>query len=234
RHEVATDQAALGIFALHADVAGTLWAGTTAGLLRVHADRFDLMTTEDGLVHPQIRALLTDREGGLWIGTDGGGLQRLHNLKFALFGPPEGLATTEVTSIIEDRAGRMWMGTTDGLHRLDGDAITRFGLSDGLSSPVINALHEARDRTRSVGTYDGGLCRLTPDAPPRFRCFGISDGLPSTYVTSLHETADGTLWIGTDVGLGRYHGGRFDLAYTTEQGLGDNTIFSVIEGDDAL
>ena len=234
RHKVATDQAALGIFALHADVAGTLWAGTTAGLLRVHADRFDLMTTEDGLVHPQIRALLTDREGGLWIGTDGGGLQRLHNLKFALFGPPEGLATAEVTSILEDRAGRMWMGTTDGLHRLDGDAITRFGLSDGLSSPVINALHEAHDGTLWVGTYDGGLCRLAPDASPRFRCFGIADGLPSTYVTSLHETADGTLWIGTDVGLGRYRGDRFDLAYTTEQGLGDNTVFSVIEADDAL
>jgi ligand-binding sensor domain-containing protein len=69
-----------------------------------------------------VKRLLQDRDGFLWLGTDLG-LHRFDGYTTQLIStvPREGLrlADNEILSLYEDRQGCLWIGTGNGLHRLD-------------------------------------------------------------------------------------------------------------------
>ena len=64
-----------------------------------------------------VRALLEDPEGSLWIGTFGAGLERLHTGKFIPYGPSEGLPGSLAWSVAPSRDGSLWLATDAGLTR---------------------------------------------------------------------------------------------------------------------
>ena len=66
----------------------------------------------DGLAYFSIRALLEDRNGDLWIGTDRG-VSHLHHGAFLSDGVTEALAQTKVWAIHEDADGGLWFGTRE-------------------------------------------------------------------------------------------------------------------------
>ncbi len=51
---------------------GTIWAGTSDGLVHVDGDRQRLMTTADGLAHDSVLCLIESHTVGLWAGTKDG------------------------------------------------------------------------------------------------------------------------------------------------------------------
>jgi len=57
-----------------------------------------------------IRALLVDREGALWVGTDGGGLLQVRDRRVVHFGADAGLAAPSVRTVLEGDDGRLWIG----------------------------------------------------------------------------------------------------------------------------
>ncbi len=54
-----------------------------------------------------------------------------------------------------------------------------------------------------------------------------NNGIPNT-IYDLHKDKKGYIWMGTPEGLVRYDGARFKL-YTTDDGLPDNEVFSIME-----
>jgi diguanylate cyclase (GGDEF)-like protein len=65
------------VYSLHVDAAGTLWAGTRAGLdrMRVHADgsaRFEHLTEKHGLANDVVYGIRPDASGDLWLSTNHG------------------------------------------------------------------------------------------------------------------------------------------------------------------
>ncbi len=94
---------------------GDMWIGTDGeGLFRFSDGNITAFRTRDGLANNQIRAVLSDRAGALWVGTTAG-LSRWQDGKFTNFGLANGLANTRVMSLLEDSDGVLWIGTRGGL-----------------------------------------------------------------------------------------------------------------------
>jgi signal transduction histidine kinase/CheY-like chemotaxis protein/ligand-binding sensor domain-containing protein len=62
--------------------------------------------------------------------------------------------------------------------------------------------------------------------------WGTAEGLPQASVGAIAQTADGYIWLATEEGLVRFDGVRFAVFDTTNSGLTDNYISSLLAGRD--
>ncbi len=149
--------------------------------------------------------LLRDRDGGLWIGTEGQGLFHVKDGQADTFTRTEGLSGNIACSLFEDREGNIWYGSERGVDRFRKLAITTLSTRQGLPNDV----------TRSVlATTDGGIWVATNDGLARWQdgrlsVFKERDGLPSAQVHAQYQDAQGRLWVSTSAGLAYFAGGRF-------------------------
>ena len=125
-----------------------------------------------------------------------------------LWRQPQGLPQNSIRSMIQTRDGYLWLGTNGGLARFDGVRFTTYDDRNPaqLRENEVWALLEGRDGSLWIGTYGGGLSRLKDG---RFTVFTTRDGLVNDTVAALCEDHEGGIWVGTDLGLSRYHDGRF-------------------------
>jgi ligand-binding sensor domain-containing protein len=108
---------------------GGLWIGTAGkGLVHVHQGRTGVFAQSEGLSGDHIRALFEDREGNIWVATDGG-LDRFRDFAIATFSVQQGLSDTYVGSVLAASDRSVWL-TTNG------------GWSDGRTdkSPIMTSL----------------------------------------------------------------------------------------------
>ncbi len=87
---------------------------------------------EDGLPHRQVNCILQDRQGFIWVATEGG-VARFDGLRFKIFNKADnGLSTDTVSWMLEDATGNLWLiskgistgkaviGSVDILHPVSG------------------------------------------------------------------------------------------------------------------
>ncbi|MDQ2069847.1 hybrid sensor histidine kinase/response regulator [Natronospira bacteriovora] len=155
--------------------------------------------------------LLEDRQGQLWISTNGDGLHRYDpasgdlQVWRASGADRHGLTDDRVTRLHEDGDGRLWVGTEgSGLFMLapGEDRFRHLAPSpQGLVGGMVEAIaHDRRGRIW-VASYDGGVARLDPDG--RIHHFGVEQGLPSDTAIGLEVDGEDHVWVMTDLGLVR-------------------------------
>ncbi|MEA2575322.1 MAG: hypothetical protein QOH93_2620 [Chloroflexia bacterium] len=122
---------------------------------------FDHLSTEDGLVGGAVEAILEDRHGFMWFGTQQG-LNRYdgYNFKNYDFGAePDGLSDSNIRALLQDSASNIWIGTASGgLNRLDAatGALSHYRPSSG------DPLHAEYDSISALaGDDDNGLWLAT-------------------------------------------------------------------------
>jgi signal transduction histidine kinase/streptogramin lyase len=186
----------------------------------------------------RIQAVLADREGALWVGTNEG-LVRWAKGKVERFPITDSLAASSILELIEDREGNLWVGTeTDGLEILRDQRFRTFDVREGLSSANITTVVEDAAGTLWAGTKSDGVNALRRDASGagwRFlRTLTVNNGLASNVILALAAAPDGDLWVGTPDGLNRVRGNRVDT-YTSADGLPDDFIRSLlVDADGSL
>jgi ligand-binding sensor domain-containing protein/signal transduction histidine kinase len=178
---------------------GTVWAGSISeGLFRFKDGKLVAINASSGLSDNSVESLLSDREGGLWVGTDAGLNQLRHKNLFA-FSQAEGLGYGAVEGMAEIAPGLVWVAKpNDGLYRWDGRGFSRL-MSANLSidGPQINSLLVARDGSCWVAGAHGLLHfknpKMTTDKAELFT-------LPGMNIISLCEGQNGSIWVGTREG----------------------------------
>jgi signal transduction histidine kinase/ligand-binding sensor domain-containing protein len=204
-------------------------ASKNAVALELANGEVERMTAGKELPGNRLQVLYADKEGSVWIGTNGG-LVRWSEGKMQRFPVNDGLATQSILSVMEDAEGDLWVGTeTGGLHILRDQRFHLMGARDGLSSDETTTVVEDEARTLWVGTAASGLNAVKQGGG--VKTYTVKDGLLSDVIHSLAAGPHGEIWVGTPDGLNRIVGGKVE-AFTSADGLPDDFIRSLLVDED--
>jgi signal transduction histidine kinase/ligand-binding sensor domain-containing protein len=167
---------------------------------------------------------LEDREGNVWIGTEGNGLYQLQEQSIDVYSKAQGLIDQDIYPVYQDHSGAIWMGAwSSGLSRFSDGKFTNFTTAQGLPGRLVSALGGDRDGNLWVATHGGlGVFRDGQFHKPEVM-------LPEHAVAqAILQDKGGTMWIGTTNGLVTYREGP-SRTLTVQDGLAGNDVKVIVE-----
>ena len=120
-----------------------------------------LYTSETGLPNSQVNRISQDRNGYIWLCSEGG-LIRFDGMRFETYRHDRenanSLSSSSVLDMLEDRLGTTWVGTANGLNVFDSEhaSFSLFELPNsqtGAASPYIGRLLEVPGRNGESSLY---------------------------------------------------------------------------------
>lgn len=204
------------IWSMLLDKAGMLWIGTAAGLCRYDGQNFTPFPFPKGQVqdtttyhgYDRVTALLEDRQGRLWIGTDGFGLTRWDGTDFDIWTMDDGLQGHVISGFLEDREGNIWISTMyGGISRWDGKAFRHYSKEGLVEGQEVGSLYEDRDGSIWFAVENVGVYRFDGSA---FKLFAYGEnGLNTNSILNIHRDRQNRFWFGGWGGLFRFDGREF-------------------------
>ena len=205
--------------ALYETENGILWGGDRDGLVwqLEYKQGKPMFTRISSILKSNISNITSDREGHIWISSEGSGLIKI--------GPEKSITITQITrsngllsdlifNVLEDRESNIWIAQSGGISKLryNYPAFTNItskspvaGEQSLLPSPSINAIQLPRPFSNIepcsfwAGTSEGGVACIGHDFSSQFIQF--DDGLAGNWVNDFAYDSKGRLWIGNPRGL---------------------------------
>jgi len=210
---------------------GGVWAGTyNRGVLHVgigpQAPVRALAGDDSPLSTEQVRALLEDRDGTLWIGTERG-LMAWRDGRLDPQ-PLPGLPTLPVRTLHRGSAGELWIGLLGGLARREPDG-SLVVLRPEEEFPAASAFdfHADPDGALWIAS-DRGLLRHRNGA---FRLYGREQGLSGSALFRVLADDFDNLWVSSNGGVTRIPRSSFDAV---DQGRATRLDLQAFERDDGM
>ena len=185
------------------------------------------LSKADGLSSDWALSLCLDREGDLWVGTDGGGLDRVKQTVFRIVPLTRDLV---VQSVCQDEQGGLWMGLNGGVSGIGviyqkGDVTKRFGANEGLLNQNVWSVFVDSKQRVWAGTWQG-LYLFQPQSGIFTPVLG-----PDASVLAIHQDRIGRLWFGTQNGLVCFEEPELKN-YTTRDGLSSDVVRAIEDDAD--
>jgi ligand-binding sensor domain-containing protein/signal transduction histidine kinase len=219
----------LQILSMSLDRDLNIWLGTSRGLFRYNTastvEQADFQRTS------AVTAIFEDGDGNLWTGTTGA-IERYRNSAFVTYTAAKGLPSDSNGAIYVDSEQRTWFAPLDGgLHWVRGGSVGTIAEA-GLDKDIVYSIVGSKNELW-LGRQHGGLTHLRFSGPTiESKTYTHLDGLAQDNVYAVFLSSEGSVWAGTlNGGVSRFKDGRF-TSYTTESGLGSNTVAWIAEGFD--
>jgi signal transduction histidine kinase/ligand-binding sensor domain-containing protein/CheY-like chemotaxis protein len=219
------------VYGVHADATGVVWFGCGDGLCNLTPEGMHVFGRDAGVPPDRWEAILTDRQGSLWI-------RSLHRLLVRAIGArsftprDRGLAhAMDFASLYVDRQGRLFVPTELGIGLLTTSGWETIGIEQGLPTNPTCCVLEDREGSIWVGLDGAGLARWV--GGDQWQSWTRSEGLAGTNLQALHRDRTGVLWAGTEGGLHRFGtSGELSPPLTTRQGLAGTKVRAIVSSAD--
>ncbi len=152
---------------------GTLWIGTTHGLVRIRKGVDTVFGPKDGMAGDWNNSICDDGRGSLWISSPRDGLTRYSNGKFTVYNAKAGLFTNEIYCVVADNHGDLWLSSPKGIGHIKRQEL------DDYAAGRISTFHTE--------------VFSTPDGMKTDECFG--EWQPAGW-----KTHEGHIWFATQRG----------------------------------
>tara|TARA_B100001059_G_scaffold27575_1_gene22272 strand:- start:17737 stop:21039 length:3303 start_codon:yes stop_codon:yes gene_type:complete len=200
-----------------------VWLAGFAGIMRLSTSRQTLLghyqhdiSDPFSLAHEDVRTLLKDRAGKIWLGGYGGGLQRfdgqagVSTLRHSLV-DDNSISSGNISSILELANGQIWLGSRgkgvdviDPVSGIVARHTPQANTPGKLEHGWITAMVEQADGTIWLGVNPGQLYRYNP-ASGQFTILGPEHGIWRTNVRTLFIDSQQRLWLGSSTGVALWH-----------------------------
>jgi ligand-binding sensor domain-containing protein/serine phosphatase RsbU (regulator of sigma subunit) len=184
-------------------------------LLKAQNIRFDIISAEQGLSTSTIRAVVQDKKGYVWIGTESG-LNRYDGYSFRIYkhNPDDStsLSSDNIKQLFVDQSGLLWIGTlgagvcyydysTDSFVRIPSGTDSE----QSLFGTEVDDIYEDKKGNVWFATIKG-LSKYNK-SNKKFTNFKEdktnSLGLPSRYVKGIVQDRNDVMWAVHDAGLSK-------------------------------
>jgi signal transduction histidine kinase/AmiR/NasT family two-component response regulator len=190
---------------LFVDPAGRLMAATDDGLAMLAGKEWRYIRRRNGLPTNVVSSMYEDREGNVWVATNGGGLARWQGYgEWEAWTEAEGLVSEMVWSILEESSARYWIGTVDGISILElAGNEWKIRQPKGPAHPyrILTMVRDQQGRIW-VASAQAGFERADEKAGG-LRRIGASTPINAQSVLSAVLDRDNRLWAATKRGLYR-------------------------------
>ena len=230
------------------DPDGLLWIATGGGVSRFDGNKFENLTTEDGLLSDRVFNLWREEKSGIWWFCTARGVSRYDPSlasegrgAFRNFTAQNGLGAGEIHAVTQTPDGGMWFAgngnNTSWLSRFDGEKFFTYQTRGDFTNTLYI--------TKMIATTNGVLWIGTGVGLVRFdgsnfvnvtKALGIKTPADSPVVAP-----DGSIWFGGS-GFGnalwRYHpdaektGGKKLESFTRKDGLAHENVFATHRAPD--
>lgn len=206
---------------VYEDPQGNVWIAGSQGLFRATAGGLELAAA--GM---NVRYMYGDREGNLWVGTNGEGLFRFKDRAVRMFTAADGLPSNIAMTVLTSHDGTLWCGfNCGGLAHFDGRGFRIYKEKDGLLNGCVWSLAEDANHDLWIATYGGGVFRFHNGS---FTQYSKAQGLASDIVVAITPARNGSLWCATAGGVSRLHNGQI-RNYSVADGLSSNQVLKIYE-----
>ena len=202
---------------------GTVWAGDSAQVYRIQGGEYEVM---DWQTQPsEIRSFYHHPDGSIWVGTRNG-VAHFNGTAFVKKVFDVELEQYTINAISSDQSDRVWVSTRDyGAFQFDQNSrLNRhLHMGNGLPDNSINTVFQDTEKNLWLGTYGGGLARLSTTEVLNWKAQG---NMPNPNVYSINNDGKGCIWVGTNGdGVSSFCGDEV-THITTADGLSHNKVLS--------